>query len=327
VGNTSENSSATSRSKTRSSSPIPPEIEKRLNEIWKQAYAARTNEDFASVNQVKLDLCNVYNQPDPRAYYQTLRPLGYQIPQNAKPVFEKVFTRLQQQRGLHDLTVLDLGCSFGINAALLKFGLGMSDLYELYGRAKTAALNSAELAARDQSVFAKRCCKIWLRFVGLDIADKAVTYAKDVGLLDAGISTNFETQPGRCEKVDIVTSTGCVGYVTERTFANVLASQPNGHMPWFASFVLRMFPFDSIAEVLARYGYVTEKLVSTTFVQRRFASSAEQARVIDKIHRLGLETTGKEAGGKYHAEFFLSRPAEEMSVLPLTEILASSMTI
>ncbi|MGD9195722.1 MAG: class I SAM-dependent methyltransferase, partial [Methyloceanibacter sp.] len=87
-------------------------------------------------------------------------------------------------------------------------------------------------------------------------------------------------------------------------------------------FVLRMFPFDAIDECLREWGYVTEKLEGATFVQRRFDTALEQQEVIEQLHERGLDPTNKESNGQLLAEFFLSRPAQEVEARPIERLLA-----
>ena len=60
-----------------------------------------------------------------------------------------------------------------------------------------------------------------LSIVGLDAARNAVSYAVDVGIMDAGVSTNLEREEPSgadlqaVENSDMIISTGCVGYVTK----------------------------------------------------------------------------------------------------------------
>ncbi len=84
---------------------------------------------FGKINEAKTNLDHIYNQPDPRAYFRKLRQLGYFIPGHAKPIFQKLISHLWR-RGNDTVHVLDLGCSYGVNAALLKHDLSMSELYE-----------------------------------------------------------------------------------------------------------------------------------------------------------------------------------------------------
>jgi hypothetical protein len=85
---------------------------------------------FHAAGKVSLD--HIYTQPDPRAYFTTLRTLEYQIPQLAKAHFARLVQELRESRRVRGATVLDIGCSYGINAALLRCDATMSELYERY---------------------------------------------------------------------------------------------------------------------------------------------------------------------------------------------------
>lgn len=117
--------------------------------------------------------------------------------------------------------------------------------------------------------------------IGLDQAESAITFAEEAGLLDNGLAVNLEasTLPGSAEddlaSIDLVTSTGCIGYVTEKSFDRLLPAVSQGRAPWVGNFVLRLSPFDPIEAALKDWGYVTEKLEGRTFVQRRFVSTEE----------------------------------------------------
>ena len=107
------------------------------------------------INGAKANMDHIYDLPDPRAYFRELRKLGYAIPDAAKPVVQKLISRLRHQR--NDMVhVLDLGCSYGVNAALLKHDLSMPDLDDLclsvkiaeiapVGRNKLFRLNSGSI--------------------------------------------------------------------------------------------------------------------------------------------------------------------------------------
>ena len=91
-----------------------------------------------------------------------------------------------------------------------------------------------------------------------------------------------------------------------------------------AHFVLRMFPFDEIGTMLEDFGYVTEKVENQTFVQRRFASEDEREHVLQRLSELGIDASGLEADGWYHAEAFISRPAEDQAVTSIGELAPSA---
>jgi hypothetical protein len=203
-----------------------------------------------------------------------------------------------------------------VNAAILKGDLEMERLYSLYGPELAAAANRTDLVARDQTIVEEAVKDAELEVVGLDASANAIKYAVEANLLDDGVVADLES--GRpspevaavLDDADLVISTGCVGYVGESTFKGILdVNAPN--RPWMVNFVLRMFPFDTIAGVLHDYGYVTGKIEGETFLQRRFASPQEQAHVLDRLSGLGIDASGLEAEGWYHAEAFISCPAED----------------
>jgi hypothetical protein len=283
---------------------------------------------FDDINRAKANLDHIYNRADPRAYFRELGKLDYGIPGAAKPIFQALIAHLQP-RSPEPLHVLDLGCSYGVNAALLKCDMTMLDLYERWGRPQQADAAPEQVLERDRRYFDGRDQAHDLKVIGLDQAGQAVAFGEETGLLDGGIVANLETRPlsDQAEQdlapVELIISTGCVGYVTEKSFDRLLPAVSEGRPPWIANFVLRMFPFDTIAGSLSGWGYVTEKLDGQTFAQRRFFSDDEQDLVLDQLQDQGVDPSGKEAEGQLHAEFFLSRPAREAAELPLSRLVAA----
>src|ERR1039458_2541280 len=83
-------------------------------------------DDGALTGDRKADFTRIYNQPDPRAYFRTLNDLEYQVPQQALPIFEAVLAAAV--RGGRPRTVLDVCCSYGINAALLRCDVDLGEI-------------------------------------------------------------------------------------------------------------------------------------------------------------------------------------------------------
>ena len=282
---------------------------------------------FESINCAKFNMNFIYDQPDPRAYSRELEKLGYAIPGVAKPIFSKLISHLKSRQG-STVRVLDIGCSYGVNAALLKHNLSLHELYEHWGQGVLTDLDPAEVASRDQKFFDELEESGDISMTGLDQAESAIAYAVRAGLLDNGLAVNLQIDAvphaakANLALVDLVISTGCVGYVTEKSFQRLLPFITKGRLPWISNFVLRMFPFDSIDEALRDWGYVTEKLEGATFVQRRFVSTLEQQEVTDRLRERGLDPTGRESEGQLLAEFFLSRPAREVEITPIETLLA-----
>jgi predicted TPR repeat methyltransferase len=104
--------------------------------------------DFEEINEAKAKMDHIYNRSDPRAYFRELKKLGYAIPGIAKPTFQKLIGHLQQR---HDgaIHVLDLGCSYGVNAALLKHDLSMRELYDHWGQKTLTDASAKEVVACD----------------------------------------------------------------------------------------------------------------------------------------------------------------------------------
>ncbi len=279
---------------------------------------------YDEVNEAKANFDRLYFQPDPREYYRVLCGLDYVIPDLAKGVFRNTVDALEELRGRR-IKVLDIGCSYGNNAALLRFPLDIDRLAQRYRDLDGAGLTAEQVAVLDREYY-----RSWpgrdVEIVGLDVSEPAIDYACNVGLLDAGAAEDLERSPPSArlkemlQGVDLIVSTGCVGYVTERTFARVLAAI-DGPRPWIASFVLRMFTYAPIARALAEQGaFVTEKLDGVTFIQRRFHSQQECTEALAILEQLGIKTAGKEAEGFYHAEFFLSRPRREQAATSLEDL-------
>ena len=281
---------------------------------------------FEEINEAKANLDDIYDQPDPRAYFRELKEFNYAIPGSAKPIFQKLIDHLQHRRD-DTIHILDLGCSYGVNAALLKHDLSMPDLYQHWGQERLADIPPEDIVERDSHYFANLEEANNIEVIGLDQSEHAIEFAEEVGLLDEGLVVNLETEPlpgpakDDLAAVDLVVSTGCVGYVTEKTFERLLPAVTQGRSPWMANFVLRMFPFEPIEQTLDERGYVTEKLEGHTFVQRQFASLDEQEQVLERLREQGIDPTGKEAEGHLLAEFFLSRPKSEATAAPIGELV------
>lgn len=279
---------------------------------------------FASLNASKANFDEIYLQDDPRGYFSVLGALDYMIPDVAAPIIRQILSARKHRYDAMPV-VLDLGCSYGINAAVHRYPLSFRRLRRRYASADMAALSADDLARLDRSYYASWPETGIARFVGLDVSAAAVRYAVSVGLLDEGIVANLESAalaPGDAERIshaNVILTTGCVGYVTERTFGAVLGAMKS--TPWIVSFVLRMFPYDNIADELAKHGLITERLAGATFVQRRFRDVEEFTHCLGNLEKLGIDTGGLESEGRFQAELFVSRPREDVRAAPLGDLV------
>jgi SAM-dependent methyltransferase len=272
--------------------------------------------DYDDTGKVSFD--HIYDQPDPRPYFSTLRRVGYCIPELASGYFRRLLA-LRTARYQRPATVLDIGCSYGVNAALLRCRMTMNDLYHRYCDGDAQAVPMRALLARDRETAYTRNYSPGTRFVGLDTSLPALSYATGAGFLHDAVHGDLESSeltPRQSQQLagsDLIISTGCIGYVTGKTISRVLDAN-DGRRPWLAHFVLRMFPFDPVADVLASYGYETISF-EHVFKQRRFASAQEQAHVLGNLAEVGVDPDGLEADGWLYARLFVSCPRGEAGQL------------
>jgi SAM-dependent methyltransferase len=271
----------------------------------------------------KADFTDIYTRPDPRAYYRTLRALDYEVPEHGREVFDVV---LDELRGgmTRSPVVLDLCCSYGINAALLNHDVTLDEVGDHYARGD--GLTREELIARDREWYGARRSSSPVEVVGLDMSQPAIDYAVAAGLLVDGVVGDLEhgvltdEDMARIAGVDLVTVTGGIGYVNDRTFDQILAAADE--TPWVAALSLRWIDFEPIAETLDSHGLVTERLEGYVVPQRRFADAGEERFVIEQLVAQGIEPTQVELDGHHGAELYLARPAWQAAEVPLRELLS-----
>lgn len=257
----------------------------------------------------KANFGQIYDQRDPRAYYRTLEKYDYRIPEHGADVLGKLLA-------LHggNSHILDVCCSYGVLGGLLKTQLSLADLYRHYRDPELEALTDEQLAEADRALVAERRAAHPPRVTGVDAAGNAVDYAVSAGFLDSGADENLETAEPSARlrdllaDVDLIVTTGGVGYVTEHTFGRLIAAVPPS--AWIAAFCLRTYDYGPIEKVLAGYGFTTER-AACTFPQRRFVDADEQRWCISRVRSRGLDPAGLEENGYYHADLFLSRPAQD----------------
>lgn len=283
---------------------------------------------YVSINSSKANFNDIYVKEDPRAYFSVLGALDYMIPDVAAPVVRQIVAAHARRYGRKP-RVLDVGSSYGINAAVHRFPVTFASLRRRYARHEMAALEPHEVAHLDRNYYAGWPDRGLAKFVGLDVSPQAIRYAQDVGLIENGIVADLERQPLSAaaaellDEVDIVLSTGAVGYVSDKTFRSILnaASRPL----WIVSFVLRMFPYDGLRSLFEERGLVTEHLGSALFAQRRFVDLSEFESCLAQLSGRGIDSRGFESSGLLQADLFVSRPANDVRYAALDDIVTISV--
>lgn len=285
------------------------------------------NENYETISALKANFDEIYQKNDPRSYYSVLGSLDYVIPDVAFILLNQIISHLKKVKK-RDLFVLDLGCSYGVNAVLLKYNLKFSHLFDRYTSSDVLSLNSKDIITMD-----KHYLKAWprdqdIQFIGLDVSSPALNYAKETGAIEDVICANLEEeeltpqQVKTLQQVDLIISTGCIGYITCKTFEKIMRCYTPDTATWVASFVLRMFPYMPISNVLKRYNLVTEKLKGATFIQRRFRDDNEFEETIKTLKSQKKSVREKEEKGFFHTEFYLSRPKGSIENHKLSEFVS-----
>ncbi|KOT55232.1 MULTISPECIES: hypothetical protein [Streptomyces] len=278
---------------------------------------------------------DIYSRPDPRAYFGALGALGYQTPHHAQRVFRSLLPlaglpdvsehRADGQNGGPRATVLDICCSYGINAALLNHHVTLEELYERYTSPRAARLSTAELIESDRAYYAARRRPDAVPVIGLDISEPAIAYGRAAGLLDEGFAENLETGPPSpalyraTRGIRLITVTGGASFLSARTFRPLLDGRRQP--PWVAAFVLRTGSYRNIADGLASMGLTTEKDTARTYPQRRFTDADEQRYAVAAVSAAGDDRRGKETDGCFHTALHLTRPAAQAAARPLHALL------
>lgn len=281
-------------------------------------------ETFSRINQNKTAFDDIYTMDDPRSYFSILGALDYMIPDVAEPVIRQLLdARARHYRDKN--IVLDVGCSYGINAAIHRFPVNFASLQQRYARREMMELDANEMIRLDRNFYSSWPETGLGDFIGVDISESAIRYANAVGLHVDGVAVDLESSPlstadaAVVAQANVLLSTGAIGYVTDQTYRKLLDAVATP--PWIISFVLRMFPYDRFIKAFAERGLITERLAGATFVQRRFRDETEFERSLNALKTRGIDTSGFEADGLFQAELFVSRPEADAKAMPLDDIV------
>lgn len=280
---------------------------------------------FLDVNRAKADSGPLWVQPDPRTYFHILDGLDCMMPQVAQPILAQLVDARLRVRG-GPLTVVELGCGYGVNGALLKYGFSFDLLRERYASPALQRLESAALLAADRHFSASWSARPDVRVVGIDSSPNAVAYAESCGYIDRGLAADLDAGPLTAEaaaalaNADLIVSTGTFGRVGKRALDKLVRNAAS--VPWVACFVPRSLSYQQIARTLRRDGLVTERLEGATFAQRRFRDEREMTATIQALEAHGMNATSKESQGWLHTELFVSRPWTDIEADPIARLIS-----
>ena len=272
---------------------------------------------LAIVNELKVkkDFTDIYTQESPCGYLTEMKKLGYSISDSTKPLYNSIVEELENKLS-RPINILDLGSSYGINSALMKYNLTMTELNNFF-------LTETEPTKKETKQFYEKCTSNdEMCFYQIDISDEALKFSEEMGLCKKGIKVNLDDEKLELlellPKVDVVIATGCIGYIGYMAFVNLLKviknRQSNSiedkteyNSPIFAFSVLRMFDMNDIKKTFERYNYSIVKTDMKPIIQRRFSDIKENDETISMLHGMGINTKEYEDDGNFYADFYIAK--------------------
>lgn len=280
--------------------------------------------DYQAINEAKANFDEIYQSPTPHAYFATMNRLEYAIGQEARPYFLAATALLRRQLPPGSpIRMLDLGCSYGVGSALVKYGVSFAEIADFFSNHSEDYQDSVK-DTRD-----------WLHkygdaqpitFVGADSSAEAIRFASEAGLLDAGIVQDMEQDqrlsPEDCalmQQCNLLISTGAVGYVGERTLDTILQQLGkqglSAHGPYTVVTILRMFDPAPVIKTFTAHGYQFAPVHGVHLRQRRFHDRAEQAETMQLARQRDLEVDELEGQGYLYADLFVGAAEDAIAEL------------
>ncbi|MHC4668767.1 MAG: hypothetical protein ACYTFD_10205 [Planctomycetota bacterium] len=289
---------------------------------------------FDAANEAKASFDDVYTAPTPHAYVESMARNGYEIGEQARPYCTAAAQLLRDRNGdAWPVQMLDVGCSYGMGSAFVKFGCSFDELVAFFATRAPREYRAACEAMRMWLNIAPPPCDV--RVVGLDSSAPAIGFAVDAGLLDGGIARDYEdpaitpTEDERAwfRSCNLLTSTGAIGYVTERTLDAILPHLGKDHPgeigPLVVVTILRMFDLSAIPEVFEKNGFMFGRVPGVRLPQRRFTDAEERRKVLSLLHERGLDTGDWEDRGKHFADLYIAARREQYPLLKERMMAAS----
>lgn len=280
---------------------------------------------YRVVNQVKANFDDVYQAPTPHAYFETMDQLEYAIGQEARPFFLSTVALMRRQLGKEiPIRMLDLGCSYGVGSALVKYGFSFGEIADFFSTHPDSNYGRCIKETREWLAENKPAQPI--ACIGTDSSAEAIKFGAESGLLDDGIAHDLESDPrlspeecSLMQKCNLLICTGAIGYVGERTLDAILQQlgkdTPRPHGPYIVVTILRMFSPSLVAKTFATHGYSFLPVPGVHLRQRRFRDEMEQTDAIKQIRARGLDPGPLEEDGYHYADLFVGAPESDLPAL------------
>lgn len=281
---------------------------------------------YDTANDAKATFDDVYEALTPHAYIAAMATNGYEIGEQARPYCVAAAELLRERNpGPWPVQMLDVGCSYGIGSAFVKYGCSFDEMVAFFASRAPHEYRAACDATRAWLNIVPPTCDV--RAVGLDSSAPAIRFAVDSGLLDGGLARNFE-EPGAVpsdedtawiRSCNLLISTGAIGYVTDRTLGAVLAhlgkDYPGDSGPFAVVTILRMFDVAPIEAAFQERGLSFGPVPGVRLPQRRFTDAEERQKVLSVLHDRAIDTRDWEEQGRHFADLYLAAPPHKFGVL------------
>jgi SAM-dependent methyltransferase len=237
-----------------------------------------------SLSFQKSDFTAEYREKTPKSLLARLVELDYALPKRANKSIQQILSLAKSTLPSgQKFKVLDIGCSYGINSAMLKFGESIAQWDARLDSFET----EADIISSDRHRFRGDADTLSDVLVyGLDSSASAVQYACKVGLLADGFCIDLEHECPSAElgeiHVDLLLCTGCIGYITATTFSRLLSVV---RAPVIFFTCLRALDSTDIQECLRRTGYDLRKAVRRGLRQRAIDLRSERASDLGRCLR------------------------------------------
>lgn len=260
---------------------------------------------------VKKDFSDIYTQKHPTPYLEEMGNLKYRIPDQTKPLYKHLAERILNYKK-RPVKILDLGSSYGINSALLNYELIMSELDDFFIKNQpnpsiTSTQNFFDDLPNNDDPN--------LEFYLVDTSLPALNFAEKTGLCKDIFCVNLEKEniPSELQQkmydIDLITSTGCVGYIGWKSFAKILENiVDRDPLPIFAFTVLRIFQMADIKRVFEENNFELLKTKIGPLRQRLFYDETEMNDTLDLLKSRNINTENLEETGYYFADFYVGGP-------------------
>ena len=257
----------------------------------------------------------------PNSYLKEVKKLGCRITGKTKPLYLSIAKQLYNKLSKR-INIIDIGSSYGINSALMKHDLTMSDLDDFFLKEPSIE--------QSKQFFARLLSDDSLDFYQIDILEPILRFSEKVTLCKKGICVNLETDnlPIQ-EQSDMIITTGCIGNIGYKAFSNIfeLTKKQNeenpeslSRGPVFEFSVLRIFDMADIEKTFDYYGYSLTKTDIQPIRQRQFSDLEAKHKTISLLHSKGIETKWLENDGYFYADFYIARPKKlDNQLLPYLE--------